>query len=270
MKYYILSTLPFCAVCFKLLRKYSHRSGNSRQGNPVAYATVLVVGTNRMALTGHDGNFPSKQVQVMCWSFLYGHENRNRERRSQRTFRWLCREDRTLLDDVVVVGYGTQKKASITGAISKVDGEKLAKAPAQRLTNLMGGVIPGVITYQPSGVPGGDGSTLLIRGSGVKAIVDGVPRGIDDIDPDEVESISVLKDASAAAIYGFNAEAVMIITTKRGDNKPSRISYNGSFTVSQNAVQLELLDGRASRTTTTSVGRWMEISRFSPRKWLTK
>ena len=245
MKYYILSTLLSVLCVFQAFAQNTVTGAvTDEQGNPVAYATVLVVGTNRMALTGHDGNFSIEESagDVLEFSFM-GMKTETVSVGSQRTISVVMQEDRTLLDDVVVVGYGTQKKASITGAISKVDGEKLAKAPAQRLTNLMGGVIPGVITYQPSGVPGGDGSTLLIRGSGVKAIVDGVPRGIDDIDPDEVESISVLKDASAAAIYGFNAEAVMIITTKRGDNKPSRISYNGSFTVSQNAVQLELLDG---------------------------
>lgn len=244
MKQYILSTLLAVLTAFQTFAQNTVIGAvTDEQGNPVAYASVLVVGTNRMSVAGTDGKF-SIEVNpgdVLEFSFV-GMRTETVKVGSQRVISVVMQEDRTQLDDVVVVAYGTQKKASITGAISKVDGDKLAKAPAQHLTNLMGGVIPGVITYQPSGVPGGDGSTLLVRGSGVKAIVDGVPRSIGDIDPNEVESISVLKDASAAAIYGFNAEAVMIITTKRGDNKPSRITYHGSYTISQNAVRMELLD----------------------------
>lgn len=205
---------------------------------------VIVKGTNEYTVVDADGNYSLSVNKGSTLEFsLLGKKTEIIRYNGQSRLDVVLKEDQTMLEDVVVVGYGTQKRQSITGAISKIDGEKLAKAPVQNITNMMGGVIPGVISYQSSGVPGGDGSTLLVRGSGVIAIVDGVSRSIDDIDPAEVESISVLKDASAAAIYGLNAEAVIIVTTKRGDNQPARISYNGSFTVSRNAMNLELLDG---------------------------
>lgn len=212
-------------------------------GEPVVGATVIVKGTNTHAFVASDGSFTInlKNGDVLEFAML-GKKSQTVKYNGQRSIAVVLQDDRAMLDELVVVGYGTQKRQSITGAISKVDGDRLVKAPTQNVTNMMGGVIPGVISYQSSGVPGGDGSTLLVRGSGVNAIVDGVSRSIDDIDPSEIESISVLKDASAAAIYGLNSEAVMIITTKRGNNKPSKISYNGSFNVSRNAINLELLD----------------------------
>ena len=214
------------------------------QGLPVPGASVFELGTQNGVITDLDGLYsirvaPEATLEV---SFL-GMKTVKVPVRGRTTINVTLEDDTSVLEEAVVVGYGTQKRESITGAISQVAGDKLTKAPAQTVTNMMGGVIPGVISYQASGVPGGDGSTLLVRGSGVKAIVDGVERSITDLDPSEIESISVLKDASAAAVYGFDSGAVMIITTKRGDNKPARVNYKGSRTISSNAMNLELLDG---------------------------
>lgn len=213
-------------------------------GEPIPGASVLVSGTRNGVITDAGGNYTiaAKAGDVLEFSCI-GMKTESVKVGNRSTLNVVLEDDTSILDEAVVVGYGTQKRESITGAVSQVAGDKLAKAPAQTVTNMMGGVIPGVISYQASGVPGGDGSTLLIRGSGVKAIVDGVERSITDLDPNEIESISVLKDASAAAIYGFDSGAVMIITTKRGDNKPARINYKGSYTISSNAMNLELLDG---------------------------
>ncbi len=214
------------------------------EANPLEAVTVMVKGTKTFAITVSDGSYfiPAKKGDILEFSLL-GMKTKTVTVSGNGPVNVTLETDRTMLEDVVVVGYGTQKRQSITGAISKVNGEALAKAPAQNLTNMMGGVVPGVVSYQASGVPGGDASSLLVRGSGAKVIVDGVNRSMEDIDPNEIESISVLKDASAAAVYGMNAEAVIIITTKRGDNRPARISYHGSYTLSTNAVNLELLDG---------------------------
>ncbi|MBP5488703.1 MAG: TonB-dependent receptor [Bacteroidales bacterium] len=213
-------------------------------GNPVPGAVVMVAGSRSGEITDTDGRYTirARSEDVLEFS-CFGMKTQKVKVGSRTLIDITLEDDYAALDEAVVVGYGTQKRQSITGAVSQVSGDKIAKAPAQTVTNMMGGVIPGVISYQASGVPGGDGSTLLVRGSGVKAIVDGVERSISDLDPNEIESISVLKDASATAIYGFDSGAVMIITTKRGDNKDSRVNYKGSMTVSSNAMNLELLDG---------------------------
>lgn len=146
-------------------------------------------------------------------------------------------EQRDQLDEVIVVGYGTQKKAVVSGAIASVKGEDLAKSTSVNLTNSFAGRLPGVTAMQGSGEPGYDGSTLRIRGinslsggnSSPLIVIDGVPQragGIDRINPNDVESVSVLKDASAA-IYGSRAgNGVILITTKQGKVGKTEISYD--------------------------------------------
>ncbi|MBQ8838763.1 MAG: TonB-dependent receptor [Bacteroidales bacterium] len=213
-------------------------------GEPIMAVSVFVPGTNNFVTTDLDGNYTItvKSGDVLEFSFL-GKKTYNTTYKGGARLNVVLYDDNTVLDDVVVVGYGTQKRQSITGAVSKVDGDKLLKAPTQNVSNMLGGVVPGVVAYQTSGAPGADGSSLIIRGSAPKYIVDGVERDFTSIDPSEIESISVLKDASAAAIYGLESEAVVIVTTKRGDNGASRVTYKGSVQVSQNATSLELLDG---------------------------
>ena len=201
MKYRVLAALLAVFTCFQAFAQSVSGTVTDTDGEPLVAASVMVVGTRNIVMTGSDGHYVinAKQGDVLEFSMIGMKTLRQKVGNSPR-MDVVLESDYNLLDDVVVIGYGTQKRQSITGAISKVDGDKLAKAPAQSVTNMLGGVIPGVISYQASGVPGGDGSTLLIRGSGVKAIVDGVERSIGDLDPNEIESISVLKDASAAAI----------------------------------------------------------------------
>ena len=249
MKYRVLAALLAVFTCFEAFAQNVTGTVTDEEGEPLVAVTVMIKGTRNMVMTGSDGRYTiaAKQGDVLEFSMI-GMKTLTLRVGSGQRLDAVLETDSTMLEDVVVIGYGTQKRQSITGAISKVDGDKLAKAPAQSVTNMLGGVVPGVISYQSSGVPGGDGSTLLIRGSGVKAIVDGVERSIDDLDPNEIESISVLKDASAAAVFGFDSGAVMIITTKRGDNQAARVTYHGSMTFSSNALNLELLDARQFAT----------------------
>ncbi|UZJ65080.1 TonB-dependent receptor plug domain-containing protein [Sphingobacterium sp. KU25419] len=128
-----------------------------------------------------------------------------------------------ILEDVVVVGYGTQKKSDVSGAISSLDGAALTKAPVPNLANSLAGKMTGVITAQRSGKPGFDDPTFLIRGqstfgdNGALVLVDGVERSMSRIDPNEIASVTVLKDAASAAVYGARgANGVVLITTKRG------------------------------------------------------
>lgn len=139
------------------------------------------------------------------------------------------------LDEVVVVGYGTQKKINLTGSVATVDGAELAKSPTNNLTNAIGGRMPGVSAVNGNGRPG-SGSTIKIRGlstlndNSPLVVVDGIIRtdGFGNIDPNEVDNISILKDASAAAVYGARAaNGVILVTTKRGKlGKPS-MNYTG-------------------------------------------
>lgn len=142
------------------------------------------------------------------------------------------------LDQVVVIGYGTQRKVSVTGAISNVGSEDIKKAPVASVTNSLTGRVPGLVTRQTSGRPGQDDAALFIRGRATfnnaapLVLVDGVERDFTQIEPDDVESISILKDASATAVFGVRgANGVVLVTTKRGSAGKSRINFNAEYGV---------------------------------------
>lgn len=134
-------------------------------------------------------------------------------------------ENNTMLKGVEVVAYGTQKKVTVTGAISSVKSEDLTRTPVSAVSQVLAGQMSGVSAIQYSGEPGSDASTIYLRGKatfssdGASPLiqVDGVERAMDDIDPEEIESITVLKDASATAVFGVRgANGVILVTTKRG------------------------------------------------------
>jgi TonB-linked SusC/RagA family outer membrane protein len=142
--------------------------------------------------------------------------------------------DVTQLEEVVVVGYGTQKKGGVTAAISEIKSDEIIKSQAPDVTNSLAGRVSGIISIQRNAEPGDDASELLIRGratlndNGPLTMVDGIERGISEIDPNEIASISVLKDASATAIYGTRgANGVILITTKKGNKGKPSFNYNG-------------------------------------------
>ena len=147
------------------------------------------------------------------------------------------KSDDVALDEVVVVGYGTQKKATLTGSVSSVSGEDIKKVSAANLSNTLAGKTAGIIANTRSGEPGEDGADILIRGKGTLGntspliVVDGIAdRSFSRLNPEDIESISVLKDASAA-IYGARAaNGVILVTTKRGKEGKMQVNYNGSYT----------------------------------------
>ena len=145
--------------------------------------------------------------------------------------------DAESLEDAVVIGYGTQKKATITGSLTTVDAKLLTQNATPSLSNALGGVMPGVITRQKSGEPGYDGATILIRGLGtwVNAspliLVDGVERDINIVNTEEIESFSIVKDASATAVYGMRgANGVVLITTKKGQAGKPKVTFRSEQT----------------------------------------
>ncbi|WP_018613363.1 SusC/RagA family TonB-linked outer membrane protein [Segetibacter koreensis] len=150
----------------------------------------------------------------------------------------------TALNDVVVVAYGTQKKTSVTAAVSTIKGDAIAEQPVANISNSIAGRVTGVIATQGSGEPGTDGSRILIRGISTTGnteplvIVDGIPRNYTQLDPNSIASISILKDAAAVAAYGMGgANGVILITTKKGKTSAPSLSYS-TYSGLQNPTQL--------------------------------
>lgn len=214
------------------------------QGEPIPGASVFVSGTRNGVITDFNGLYSIEAPSdgVLEFSFL-GMKTKTVSIEGRQTINVTLEDDTTVLQEVVVVGYGTQEKVSLTNAVSTVKGAELLKAPAVGLATAVGTRVAGVVALQESGQPGADAASLLVRGQGAIFIVDGVPREFNEIEPNEIESISVLKDATSAAMYGLNSSAVILVTTKRGDAQKTRISYNGEFGVSRNTNMLRLLSG---------------------------
>ena len=155
------------------------------------------------------------------------------------------------LEEVVVVGYGVQKRTSVTGSLASVSAEKLEKLPTDNVSNMLAGRLPGLVTRQTSGVPGENGSSIYIRGisttgnSSPLILVDGIERDFQNMDPSEIDNITVLKDAASASIYGVRgANGVILVTTKRGSsNEKINITYNGSYNISTNTNFPTFLNG---------------------------
>ena len=166
---------------------------------------------------------------------------------NQQVINVTLKDDVAALDEVVVVGYGTQKRGSITGAISTVSDKEIMKAPTMSISNIIGSRIAGVAAVQSSGQPGSDNASLTMRGqSGIIYVIDGIRRTSADfngLDPNEIESVSILKDASAVSIYGLDANGAFIVTTKKGLQNKTSITYTGSYGLSENAQQQVWLDG---------------------------
>ncbi len=215
-------------------------TGTVKSGNTVlAAVTVSVKGSSVSTLTDNSGKFSinAGPAQVLVFSHV-GYIALEIPVKSRLIVNAELNSEAESLTQVVVVGYGTTKKATLTGSVGVVKGADLAKSPATNLSNSIAGRIPGVTAVTRSGEPGNDGSTLLIRGintlndNSPLIVVDGIAgRGLERIDPSDVENITVLKDASAA-IYGARAaNGVILVTTKRGiSGKPSiDISFNQGF-----------------------------------------
>ena len=212
------------------------------QGMEMIGATVLQKGTNNGIVTGLDGKFTltlsNKAEQTLLISMIGFIEQSIAIKKNHPFINITLEEDIAQLDEVVVVGYGTQKKVSLTGSISNVGTEDLKSMPVSSVTNALGGRIPGLVTRQESGRPGGDQATMFVRGraslndSSPLVLIDGVERPMAQIDPDDIETISVLKDASATAVYGVRgANGVILVTTRRGREGETRISFSSEFGV---------------------------------------
>ena len=205
-------------------------------GAPVIGANVIVEGTTTGTTTDAKGAFslevPAKGRLLI--SYL-GYETQQVTLTSQTQYMVTLRENTAAIADVVVVGYGVQRKESVVGAISQVKGDALVDSGVSNITNALAGKLSGVTTLQTSGQPGQNDAEILIRGvssfsnSNPLVLVDGVERDFSTIDPNEVANISVLKDASATAVFGAKgANGVIIVTTKSGQEGKPKMDFSFS------------------------------------------
>jgi TonB-linked SusC/RagA family outer membrane protein len=210
-------------------------------GKGIPGASVIIKGTTTGVSASADGNYsitvPRAGV-VLVFSFI-GMATQEVTVSKAGTINVSLEEQENVLGDVVIVGYGTQKRSNVTGSIATVNNKELVQTPVGDLSNALAGRTPGVITKQPSGEPGADGTQIYIRGNSTFGggtmeplfVIDGVVRSGRDfgqMDPNEIESVNVLKDASSAAIFGVKgANGVVLVTTKRG--KAGQLSANYSF-----------------------------------------
>lgn len=242
--YRIYSLILGCAVSVSTMAQTKNIQGriiDSKSNEPLVGVTVMEAGTNHGCVTDLDGNFTISVSPNAKLSVSYvGYKNLQVPVKGKSNLTVVLEENAELLNDVVVVGYGVQKKATLSGAVTSVKGEDLVKTPVTNVSNGLAGRLPGVVAISNTAEPGYDGSTIRIRGVNTfgnaepLVVVDGVPgRSLERIDPSTIESLSVMKDASAA-IYGAQAaNGVIIITTKRGKQGKPTVDFSYNYGLSR-------------------------------------
>ena len=205
-------------------------------GEALPGVAAVIQGTSTGNVTNIDGVYTidAPADAIIVFSFV-GMKTIEEPVNSRTTIDITMTTDAIGLEEIVAVGYGVQKKATLTGAIGNINSEKLTQRPVANSTELLQGQVAGLVTRQQSGLPGADGTTIRIRnfGGSPLILIDGIQGSLAQIDPNDIESISVLKDASAA-VYGARAgNGVIIVTTKRGSIRKAKITYNGSVSFTQ-------------------------------------
>ncbi len=211
-------------------------------GMPAPGVSVLIKGTSIGTATSIDGKYslkiPGDNV-IISFSYI-GYETTEVNFSGNPIINVQLTPSSITLQETVIVGYGTQRKATMTGSVVSVSSKDLLKTPTANMATALIGRTPGLTTYQSSGQPGADGITMRIRGietingSNPLILVDGVERDFTQLDPNEIESISVLKDAASTAVFGVRgANGVIIVTTKKGEIGPAKISVTSNFSVQE-------------------------------------
>ncbi|MDD4115822.1 MAG: TonB-dependent receptor plug domain-containing protein, partial [Massilibacteroides sp.] len=220
-------------------------------GEPIIGANVIEKGTINGMITDMDGKFVLEVASDASIHVSYiGYNTQEIKVGDQTSFSIKLIEDTQALSEVVVVGYGTQTKINLTGAVGSISKDELIDRPVTNVSSAIQGLTPGVTVTSGTGRPGQDGSTIRIRGVGTLntadpyILVDGIETGtINQIDPNDIESMSVLKDAASAAIYGSKAaNGVILITTKRGKLGKPTVSYSGNVSLSNVATLIDRLN----------------------------
>lgn len=210
-----------------------HGTVVNEKGDPLAGASVMEKGGKHGTMTNQSGNFhlavndPNGSL-IVSYS---GYATTEVKIDGKTQILVTLKQSGDSLGDVVVVGYGSQRKREVTGAISTVKGLDLDVAPIASTSNALGGLVPGLISQQETGQPGRDAASLSIRGFGTPLIiVDGIQTDFNNINPTEIATVTVLKDASAAIYGARSGNGVILVTTKRGKSGKPIVSYNSSYT----------------------------------------
>ncbi|MEH6406779.1 MAG: SusC/RagA family TonB-linked outer membrane protein, partial [Leeuwenhoekiella sp.] len=272
-------------LCFGLVKAQTVTGNVSDKTGPLPGVNVLVKGTTNGTQTDFDGNYTIDNVSneaTLVFSFI-GFQTAEISVNGKSTIDVTLQENASELDEVVLIGYGSQRKSDLTGAVGQVDTEQLKERPATSLNQALSGKISGVQVNTNSGRPGGK-SNIRIRGfSSINSsnnplyVVDGVqlPQGnldqfssaIDYLNPNDVVSIEVLKDASSTAIYGARgANGVILITTKRGKAGQGRVTYDATFSVNQFGPNRAKVLNSAEYAMVEQLA-WENSAKFDPEGW---
>ena len=246
-------------------------------GVPVIGAGVTIEGTKKGTVTDAEGRYSIEVASGNCaleFSCL-GYQTVRVDAGKRNTVDVTLNEDSQFLDEVVVVGYGTQKKVNLTGSVSMVDSEEISTRPISSVSSGLQGLLPGVTVTNPTGQPGESGTTIRVRGVGTIGnanpliLIDGVEGDLSAINPEDIESISVLKDAASASIYGSRAaNGVLLVTTRKVDkasDSRARVSLGAYFGLQTptrlpemcDAIEFMTLDNEARQNVGTSPA-WTE------------
>lgn len=213
-----------------------------KQGEALIGVSVSVKGTTQGTLTDLDGGYSIDVAPGATLSFIYvGYTPQNVTVGSDRTINIVLEEDNQVLEEVVVVGYGVQKKVNLTGSVSAISNKELESRPITNVSSALGGLAAGVQVSQTSGHPSDDGAKIRVRGTGTLnnsdalIIIDGiVSETMDALNPQDIENISILKDAASSAIYGSRAaNGVVLVTTKKGSRGKNVISFGATLSIAE-------------------------------------
>ena len=251
MKRFLLAFLVLLIPAVALAQGSLRGVVTDTDGEPLIGASVQVTGTNQYALTDNNGAFSIGNVRYpaqITVSFMGMSDKVMNLTGTEPMPLSVVMESENVLDELVVVGYGTQKRVNLTGAVSVIDGKELNSRPVTNTAMALQGADPSLVLTTSSGSIDGTHYSVNIRGklslnSGSPLIlVDGIESSLTLVNPNDIESISVLKDASACAIYGAKASAgVILITTRSGGEGKARVTYNGRFSISNNTTSTDFI-----------------------------
>lgn len=225
---------------------------NDEQGETIIGASVIIKGEDTGTTSDMDGRFTLEAPEgaILVISYI-GYHTQEVKVRKKSLLRVVLKEDNQLLDEVVVVGYGTVKKSDLTGAVSGVSNRQYKNQPVQRVENILQGRTPGVEVTATSGMPGASmkvrvrGTTSINKSSDPLYVIDGIisSSGLDGINPSDIQSMEILKDASSTAIYGSRgSNGVILITTKQGSEGKAQVTFDASVGLSTVRKQYDLLN----------------------------
>jgi len=253
---WMILSLMLCMFCFNIAAfsqsKVVTGTVTDKSNLPIPGVSVKVKGSSRATVTDGTGKYSiSLDANHTALVFSYLGFAPKEVTVTGVTANATLDESNSQLDEVIVVGYGTQKKSNVIGSVAQINSADLKQAPTMNITNMLAGRLPGITTVQSSGRPGADDATIRVRGTstyaggqGPTVIVDGVERSFAQLDPNEIESISVLKDAVSSAVYGLQAaNGIILVTTKRGKSMSPKVSYDGAIMQNSNTRFPKFLDG---------------------------